>query len=166
MPSKEYRAYKQYVARRYLRYVRSCKSRVEYMEDRVAYEREHSDLIKGVSYEGEAVKTSGPEHGDDAIARQVFKIEELVDKLQADLALYARTIAEAEEVFSRLTCHEKAQQVMGMMWIERKQVSEIADRTSYSPQRVKQILGDAAAEVFDLMPHEWRDPNHTAAPND
>lgn len=162
MPSKEYEAYQHDMALRYLKFVRSCTSRVEYVADRLAYEREHMDMLKGVSYEGENVKTHGMEHGDDKVAAQVHKVDELLRMLETERALYADAITDAERVFARLTCHECAHRIMGMRYIMRKRVTEIAAATDYSEPRVNQILRDAAIETFGLMPHEWRDPNYSA----
>lgn len=162
MPSKEYEAYQHDMALRYLKFVRSCTSRVEYVADRLAYEREHMDMLKGVSYEGENVKSHGMEHGDDKVAAQVSKVEELMTMLEAERELYADVIAEAEKAFSKLKCHECAHRIMGMRYIMRKRVGEIASATDYSEIRVNQILRDATIECFSVMPHEWRDPNYSA----
>lgn len=163
MPSKEYEAYQHDMALRYLKFVRSCTSRVEYVADRLAYEREHMDMLKGVSYEGEHVKSSGMEHGDDRVAAQVSKVEDLMLMLETERELYADVIAEAEKVFARLKCHECAQRIMGMRYIMRKRISEVAKATDYSEPRVKEILRDATIECFSVMPHEWRDPNYSAS---
>lgn len=147
---------KTHCAKTYLEHVRGLVLRIQILQEKIERQRAVMELSAAQYREA-----SSPNAVGDAMENGVIGLQELIADFCTDLADYAEEQRTAHSVLMRLSRPEwtaalTGHYVHGLTW------AEVCDRMGYSKGGLMKMVRGAWAEVYSLMPEQWR---RDAVPN-
>lgn len=153
----EYARYRADAARAYMEHVRSLGLRMQSLREEI--ERERSLLLpQGVAYSSQP---KSPNAYGDAIPDGLDRLQRLVEGYCAELSGYAAERQRAHEAVSRIARPERREALRGH-YLAGKAWERVCVDMGYSYRNMMNISRAALSELYDFMPHEWRDPVYSA----
>lgn len=142
-------------AKAYLENVRGLVLRVQVLQEQIERKRSLMELSAAQYREGSSAAAG------NAMENSVIGLQELIADFCADLAAYTEEQRTAHSVLMRLSRPEwtaalAGHYVHGLTW------AEVCDRMGYSKGGMMKMVRGAWAEVYSLMPEQWR---RDAVPN-
>lgn len=156
--SVEWDAYRAARAEAYLLHVAGLRARMEAARLEAEAARAEADMLAAT----DPSRRSGmPDRGDDAMADAVCRMSERAAAAALAVCEYDAERAEAHEAVMslpdpRLSLVLSAHYLHGLTW------SDTAKRAGYSLSGAMALRKRALSELYDRMPHRWRDPRHPA----
>lgn len=150
----EFVAWKASQARPWAEQVRREVVRLEQRQAALEQWRDKMLSVSGVDY-SKVGGASPIDHGDDSMAAKVIRMEELKEQYADSIAEYAETVKRFERALRQLDgiydALLTAYYMRGMTW------REVAEAMRYTEGYVRDdLLTNALAALFDVMPHELR----------
>ena len=111
--------------------------------------------VRAVDYSRPRVRiTAKHDAAQDAAARHMEAVERLA-------ASAAECTAALSDAYARIAALESPTEKLVLMAYylspDLPTVQDVARSTGYSASRLYDIMGDALAHAYDVMPHAWRD---------
>ena len=141
----------------WLRHVVSLESKIKALASEVAAQTMLAEGVRSVALDG-MPRGSG---GGDALANAIARIDDMREELAAELEGYRRERAEAVRILLGIDDEARFKAVM-LRHVERLRWSEVAFRMGYGESRARELCDEGLASLWYAIPHEWRDPDHSA----
>lgn len=153
----EYERYRADAAASYMEHVRSLGLRMRSLQEEI--ERERSLMLpQGLEY---SPQPGNPNAYGDAIPDGLSRLQAMVEAYCAELAGYVAERQEAHEAVSRIARPERREALRGH-YLAGKTWERVCVDMGYSYDGMMKLRRGALCELYDLMPHRWRDPLHRA----
>lgn len=137
-------------AKAYLDYVRSLSARISTLHESI--ENQRSLLLpKGINYKELVSQSSSV----DALETGIIKLQELIKDLCTEMREYVEQQEIARDVLGLLSRSEYTI-ALTKYYLQGKSWEQVCVDTSYSYRGMMKLKRAALAEVYDLMPEQWR----------
>lgn len=155
----EYRRWRAEQSRAWLSHIRSLNRSLDSRRDEIEMMRSKM-LPQAVSYTG--MPTSPNAYGD-AIPDAIAAMQELIESYVTELTAYVDEVRYAHRVIDSLSREEYSTVLRGH-YLNGKTWEQVALDTGYSYDYTVRLAQYALAELWDMVPHEWRSKLYDARP--
>lgn len=153
-PQEEWKRYKRSRARVYLLLVRRTKFNLTAALEEIREMRDTMD-IGSSNLDG---MPRNPNVNDDAILNAVIAINNRCEQLEERTKEYTRIVTECDEVIASLSSHPTAGICISEHYLRGVPLRTLAKRLNYSESHIySSIIPSALDEIYDKMPHRFRD---------
>lgn len=156
--TEEIEKYRYAQARAWLEHIRDFGDEVARLQVLIESERARLDGVKGIDYTVERV--GGTRDLPDT-ADLVDKLFEHIREYAASLATYTDERAKAARALEGLA-DPRQRRALTLHYLQGRTWVQVCDAMGYSKQRMMQIRQSGVLAAYDVMPHSWRDPRHSA----
>lgn len=115
--------------------------------------RECIDGLKGVRYDRQG-GASAMEHGDDAMAAVVVRLEEIDEKIRSYSQTYADILS--EWIYVKTLLPALHAEVLTMHYIEGMTWEAVALEVRYSERNIYRLRWDAMLSLYEVLPQGWQ----------